>query len=53
MLILSRKSYFKKFFLQNNLDRKVIIAVSDIEYNNDELSLHWFKYFYKHICKKR
>ena len=40
MIILSGKIDLKKFFLHNNLDENVTIAVSDIGYNNDELSLH-------------
>ncbi len=53
MIILSGKSYLEKFFLQNDLDRKVAMAVSDTEYNNDELSLHWLENFDKHTRKKR
>ena len=53
MIILSGKSHLEKFFLQNDLDRKVAMAFSDTGYNNDELSLHWLEHFDKHNCKKR
>ncbi len=53
MIILSGKNHLEKFFLQNNLDGKVAMAVSDTGYNNDELSLHWLEHFDKHNCKKR
>lgn len=47
MIILSKKRYLEKKFLHNNIDGNDIMAVSDIGYNNDELSLHWFEYFNK------
>ncbi len=53
MIILSGKSHLEKFFLQNDLDGKVAMAISDTGYNNDELSLHWLEHFDKHTRKKR
>ena len=53
MIILSGKSHLEKFFLQNDLDGKVAMAVSDTGYDNDELSLHWLEHFDKHTRKKR
>lgn len=53
MIILSGKSHLEKFFLYNDLDGKVAIAVSGTGYNNDELSLHWLEHFDKHTRKKR
>ncbi len=40
IIILSGKSHLEKFFLQNDLDGKVCMAVSDTGYNDDELSFH-------------
>lgn len=47
MLILGGKNHLEKFFLKNNLEENVILAVSNIGYNNDELSLYWLKHFDK------
>ena len=52
MIILSRKSHLEKFFLHNDLDGNVIVAISDTGYNNDELSLHWLEDFDKNTRKK-
>lgn len=40
MIVFCRKSYIEKFYLNNNLNENVIIAVNDITYNNNKLSLH-------------
>ncbi len=53
MNILNGKNHLVKFFLHNDLDGKVAMAVMDTAYNNDELSLHWFEHFDKHTRKKR
>lgn len=53
IIILSGKNHFEKFFLYNNLDRKVAMAVNNTGYNNNELSFYWFEHFDKHTCKKK
>lgn len=40
MIIHFRKSYLEKFFHNNDLDKNVTIAISEIRYNNNELSFH-------------
>lgn len=40
IIILSRKNHLEKFFSYNNLVGNVIIAVNNIKYNNNELSLY-------------
>ena len=47
MIILSRKSHLEKIYLYNNLDGNVAIAISNIGYNNNELSLYWLEHFDK------
>lgn len=40
MIILNRKNHLKKFFLYNNWDRKVTIAVDNTRYNKNELRFY-------------
>lgn len=40
IIILNKKSYLKKFFFYNNLDRNITIIVNDIKYNNNKLNLY-------------
>lgn len=37
IIILNRKIYLEKIFLNNNLDKNIIMAVSNIGYNNNKL----------------
>lgn len=53
MIIFSEKGNREKFFIYNDIDGKVAMAVSDTGYNNDELNLHWLENFDKHTCKKK
>lgn len=53
MIILNRKSHFKRFFFNNNLDIKVVIAINYTKYNNDKLSFYQLKYFNKRIYKNK
>lgn len=52
IIILNRKNHLKQFFLYNNLDEKVVIAVSDKRYNNNKFSFYWVEHFDKYIYKK-
>lgn len=53
MIILNRKSHFKKFFLYNNLDRKVIITINNIRYNNNKLRFYGLNILINIFAKKR
>lgn len=53
MIILSRKSHLEKFFLNNNLDENIIIVISNLGYNNNELNFLWLKNFNTNIWKKK
>lgn len=53
MIILNKKSYLESFFLYNNLDGNIAMAVNNTGYNNDELSRHCLKHFDKNTWNKR
>lgn len=53
MIILNKKSYLKKNFFYNNLDRNIIMIVNNIKYNNNKLNFYQLKYFNKNIQKKK
>ena len=40
IVTLSGKSYLKKFFFNNNLNKNIRMAVNDIKYNDNKLSFY-------------
>ena len=52
MIILSGKQHLEKYFVLNDLDPDILIAVSDTGYSNDDLSMEWLYHFDRHSRPK-